>query len=94
VLSGGEITALAIFDACVRLLPGVMGKTESGADESFESRRLEYPQYTRPRQWEGRVIPDALLSGDHARIVEWRRREAERITRAGRPDLARMHPPE
>jgi tRNA (guanine37-N1)-methyltransferase len=88
VLSGGDVAALAVLDACVRLIPGVMGKTESNEDESFESRLLEYPHYTRPREWEGRAVPDVLLSGDHARIAEWRRREAERITRERRPDLA------
>jgi tRNA (guanine37-N1)-methyltransferase len=88
VLSGGEIAALAILDACVRLIPGVMGKEASGADESFESGTLEYPHYTRPREWEGRAIPDVLLKGDHAKIAEWRRREAERITRERRPDLS------
>jgi tRNA (guanine37-N1)-methyltransferase len=88
VLSGGEIAALAVLDACVRLIPGVMGKEASGAEESFENGLLEYPHYTRPREWEGRVIPDVLLSGDHARIAEWRRREAERITKERRPDLA------
>ena len=87
VLSGGEIAALAVLDACVRLIPGVMGKIESGAEESFESGRLEYPHYTRPREWEGRAIPDVLLSGDHARIEKWRREEAERITRQRRPDF-------
>jgi tRNA (guanine37-N1)-methyltransferase len=87
VLSGGEIAALALLDACVRLIPGVMGKEESGADESFEKGLLEYPHYTRPREWEGRAIPDVLLSGDHAKIAAWRRAEAERITRERRPDL-------
>ena len=87
VLSGGEIAALAILDACVRLIPGVMGKEASGAEESFENGLLEYPHYTRPREWEGRLIPDVLLSGDHAKIAEWRRREAERITKERRPDL-------
>ena len=87
VLSGGEIAALAILDACVRLIPGVMGKLESGASESFEDGRLEYPHYTRPREWEGRSIPEVLLSGDHARIASWRRDEAERVTRERRPDL-------
>jgi len=87
VLSGGEVAALAVLDACVRLLPGVMGHPESGASESFEDGGLEYPQYTRPREWEGRTIPEALLSGDHARIARWRREEAERITRERRPDL-------
>ena len=88
VLSGGEIAALAVLDACVRLIPGVMGKRESGESESFEAGLLEYPHYTRPRQWEGRAIPDALLSGDHGRIEKWRREEALRITRERRPDLA------
>jgi tRNA (guanine37-N1)-methyltransferase len=94
VLSGGEIAALAVLDACVRLIPGVMGKEASGAEESFESGLLEYPHYTRPREWEGRAIPDVLLSGDHAKIAEWRRREAERITRERRPDLRRKPPSE
>jgi tRNA (guanine37-N1)-methyltransferase len=88
VLSGGEIAALAILDACVRLIPGVMGKESSGEEESFEAGLLEYPHYTRPRDWEGRAIPDVLLSGDHAKIAEWRRAEAERLTRKRRPDLA------
>ncbi len=87
VLSGGEIAALAVLDACVRLIPGVMGKIESGASESFEDGRLEYPQFTRPREWEGRAIPDVLLSGDHAAIARWRREEAERLTRERRPEL-------
>ncbi|HME86323.1 MAG TPA: tRNA (guanosine(37)-N1)-methyltransferase TrmD [Roseiarcus sp.] len=87
VLSGGEIAALAILDACVRLIPGVMGKEASGAEESFESGLLEYPHYTRPREWERRVIPDVLLSGNHAKIAEWRRAEAERITKERRPEL-------
>jgi tRNA (guanine37-N1)-methyltransferase len=87
VLSGGEIAAMALIDACVRLIPGVMGAEASAHDESFEQRLLEYPHYTRPREWEGRSIPDVLLSGDHAKIAEWRRAEAERITRARRPDL-------
>ncbi len=87
VLSGGEIAALAVLDACVRLIPGVMGKIESGESESFEAGLLEYPHYTRPRAWEGRAIPEALLSGDHKAIEAWRREEAERITRARRPDL-------
>jgi tRNA (guanine37-N1)-methyltransferase len=92
VLSGGEIAALAVLDACVRLIPGVMGKEASGEEESFENGLLEYPQYTRPREWEGRAIPDVLLSGDHAKIAEWRRRDAQRITRARRPDLGRKPP--
>jgi len=89
ILSGGEIAALAVLDACVRLLPGVMGKAESGASESFDgSGLLEYPQYTRPREWEGRAIPDVLLGGDHARIAQWRHEEALRVTQQRRPDLA------
>jgi tRNA (guanine37-N1)-methyltransferase len=87
VLSGGEIAAMVLLDACVRLLPGVMGKEASGTEESFEGNLLEYPQYTRPREWEGRTIPDVLLSGNHAAIARWRREEAERITRERRPDL-------
>jgi len=89
ILSGGEIAALTLLDACVRLLPGVMGKDESGADESFEDGLLEYPHYTRPREWEGRTIPETLLSGDHARIARWRREQAEKLTRERRPDLLR-----
>lgn len=87
VLSGGELAAMVLIDACVRLLPGVMGTAESLAEESFESGLLEYPHYTRPRDFEGRTIPDALLSGDHKRIAAWRRAEAERLTRERRPDL-------
>jgi tRNA (guanine37-N1)-methyltransferase len=87
VLSGGEIAAMAVIDACVRLLPGVMGKLESGADESFSDSLLEYPQYTRPQEFEGRPIPDVLTSGDHAKVAAWRRAEAEALTRARRPDL-------
>jgi tRNA (guanine37-N1)-methyltransferase len=87
VLSGGEIAALALIDACVRLLPGVMGKLSSGADESFSDGLLEYPQYTRPQEFEGRPIPEILLSGDHARVAAWRRAEAEALTKARRPDL-------
>jgi tRNA (guanine37-N1)-methyltransferase len=87
VLSGGEIAALALIDACVRLLPGVMGKLASGADESFSEGLLEYPQYTRPQEFEGLPIPDILLSGDHARVAAWRRAEAEALTKARRPDL-------
>jgi tRNA (guanine37-N1)-methyltransferase len=87
VLSGGEIAAMAVLDACVRLLPGVMGQDLSGTEESFEAGLLEYPHYTRPREWEGRTIPDVLLSGDHAAIARFRRAEAERITRERRPDL-------
>jgi tRNA (guanine37-N1)-methyltransferase len=87
VLSGGEIAAMALIDACVRLLPGVMGKLASGADESFSDGLLEYPQYTRPQQFEGQPIPETLLSGDHARVAAWRQAEAEALTKARRPDL-------
>ena len=87
VLSGGELGAMVLLDACVRLIPGVMGKLESGSDESFEAGLLEYPHYTRPRDFEGRPIPDVLLSGDHAKIAAWRRAQALEITRARRPDL-------
>jgi tRNA (guanine37-N1)-methyltransferase len=92
ILSGGEIAAMVMLDACVRLIPGVMGAAHSGSDESFEPgadgvKLLEYPHYTRPREWEGHAIPEVLISGDHARIEKWRRAEAERVTRARRPDL-------
>lgn len=87
VLSGGEIAAMALLDAVVRLLPGVVGAAESLREESFEQGLLEYPHYTRPRDWQGRPIPEVLLSGDHRRIADWRRAEAERVTRARRPDL-------
>jgi tRNA (guanine37-N1)-methyltransferase len=87
VLSGGEIAALALIDACVRLLPGVMGKLSSGTDESFSDGLLEYPQYTRPQEFEGRTIPDVLVSGDHAKVEAWRRAQAEALTRTRRPDL-------
>jgi tRNA (guanine37-N1)-methyltransferase len=87
VLSGGEIAAMALIDACVRLLPGVMGKQASGKDESFSEGLLEYPQYTRPQEFEGRSIPETLISGDHAKVAAWRRAEAEALTRARRPDL-------
>jgi tRNA (guanine37-N1)-methyltransferase len=87
VLSGGEIAALALIDACVRLLPGVMGKAESGTEESFSDSLLEYPQYTRPQVFEGHPIPEILTSGDHAKVAAWRKAEAERLTRARRPDL-------
>jgi tRNA (guanine37-N1)-methyltransferase len=94
VLSGGEIAAMALIDACVRLLPGVMGRPESGADESFSDTLLEYPQYTRPQTFEGRTIPEILVSGDHAKVAAWRRTEAEALTRARRPDLwAQQKPP-
>jgi len=89
VLSGGELAAMVVLDACVRLLPGVVGAAESLSDESFEGGTLEYPQFTKPREWEGRTIPEILLSGDHGRIAQWRRQEAERLTAERRPDLAR-----
>lgn len=89
VLSGGEVAAQVLLDACVRLIPGVMGKLDSAHEESHENGLLEYPHYTRPRQWEGQDIPEILLSGDHARIAEWRRTQAERITAERRPDLSR-----
>ena len=92
VLSGGELGAMVLLDACVRLLPGVLGASASLAEESFESGLLEYPQYTKPREWENRAIPDILLSGDHATIAAWRRAEAERITRERRPDLLAADP--
>ncbi len=87
VLSGGELAAMTLIDACVRLLPGVLGAEASLAEESFENGLLEYPHYTRPRVWEGYEIPEVLLSGDHARIAQWRREQAERITAERRPDL-------
>jgi tRNA (guanine37-N1)-methyltransferase len=91
VLSGGEIAAMALIDACVRLLPGVMGAAVSSAEESFTDGLLEYPHYTRPQLWEGRAIPDVLTSGDHGKIAAWRRAEAERLTRERRPDLWADH---
>ncbi len=87
VLSGGEIAAFALIDACVRLLPGVMGQLASADEESFSQGLLEYPQYTRPQLFEGRGIPEVLSSGDHAKVAAWRRAEAERLTRERRPDL-------
>ena len=90
ILSGGELAALVTLDACVRLLPGVMGKDISGHDESFEGGLLEYPHYTRPRDWEGQAIPDVLLSGDHGKIAGWRQSEAEKLTRRHRPDILRQ----
>jgi tRNA (guanine37-N1)-methyltransferase len=87
VLSGGELAAQVLIDACVRLLPGVAGNEVSLAEESFGSGLLEYPHYTRPREWEGRLIPDVLLSGDHEKIARWRREQAEKITKVRRPDL-------
>jgi tRNA (guanine37-N1)-methyltransferase len=87
VLSGGEIAALALIDACVRLLPGVMGKEASGTEESFSEGLLEYPQYTRPQLFEGAPIPETLTSGDHAKVAAWRRAQSEALTAARRPDL-------
>ncbi|BCA57913.1 tRNA (guanosine(37)-N1)-methyltransferase TrmD [Sphingomonas sp. HMP6] len=91
ILSGGEMGALVLLDACIRLLPGVMGAASSGVDESFETGLLEYPQYTRPFEWEGRTIPEVLRSGDHARILAWRKSMAESETRLRRPDLWERH---
>ncbi|HEX6442066.1 MAG TPA: tRNA (guanosine(37)-N1)-methyltransferase TrmD [Stellaceae bacterium] len=91
VLSGGEPAAIALIDACVRLLPGVVGCAETLAEESFAEGLLEYPQYTRPQLWQGRAVPETLVSGDHRRIAEWRRAEAERLTRERRPDLWRRY---
>ena len=99
VLSGGEIAAMALLDACVRLRPGVMGAASSGDDESFETGLLEYPHYTRPVTWEGRTIPEVLRSGDHAKVAGWRHAMAAADTRLRRPDLwarhvgARVQPP-
>jgi tRNA (guanine37-N1)-methyltransferase len=87
ILSGGEIAALILLDACVRLIPGIMGHDASGDDESFERGLLEYPHYTKPREFEGLSIPDVLLSGDHGRIARWREAEALRLTQERRPDL-------
>ncbi|MEC7743089.1 MAG: tRNA (guanosine(37)-N1)-methyltransferase TrmD [Pseudomonadota bacterium] len=87
VLSGGETAALAILDACIRLLPGVMGAPDSGVEESYENGLIEYPQYTRPQEWEGRTIPEVLRSGDHAEIAAWRKARSEEDTRLRRPDL-------
>ncbi|MEW9856253.1 tRNA (guanosine(37)-N1)-methyltransferase TrmD [Novosphingobium sp. M1R2S20] len=87
VLSGGEPAAIMLLDACIRLLPGVMGAASSGAEESFEDGLLEYPHYTRPVEWEGRTIPEVLRSGDHAKIAAWRQAKAEDDTRSRRPDL-------
>jgi tRNA (guanine37-N1)-methyltransferase len=89
VLSGGELPALVLLDACIRLLPGVMGAAASAEDESFSHGLLEYPHYTRPAEWQGRAVPSVLVSGNHAAIAAWRRAEAEKITRARRPDLWR-----
>lgn len=87
VLSGGELAAMVLLDAVVRLIPGVMGREESGKDESFEHGLLEYPHYTKPRDFEGHMIPDVLLSGDHAKIAAWREEHALRMTKERRPDL-------
>ena len=92
VLSGGEIAAMVLLDACVRLLPGVMGHDQSGAEESFEGGLLEYPHYTRPQEFEGHAIPDVLTSGHHGKISEWRRKEATRLTKSRRPDLIEEGP--
>jgi tRNA (guanine37-N1)-methyltransferase len=91
VLSGGEPAAIALLDACIRLLPGVMGAPSSGAEESFEEGLLEYPHYTRPVEWEGRTIPEVLRSGDHAKIAAWRKAMSESDTRLRRPDLWERH---
>jgi len=91
VLSGGEPAAIALIDACVRLLPGVVGCAEALAEESFAEDLLEYPQYTRPQLWQGRAVPEVLVSGDHGRIQAWRRAEAKRLTRVRRPDLWQRH---
>jgi tRNA (guanine37-N1)-methyltransferase len=87
VLAGGEVAAQAMIEACVRLIPGVLGAASSTEEESFEDGLLEYPHYTRPRVWEGREIPPVLLSGDHGAVAQWRQEEAMKITRARRPDL-------
>jgi len=91
ILSGGEPAALMLLDACIRLLPGVMGATSSGDDESFENGLLEYPHYTRPPEWEGHLIPEVLRSGDHGKIAAWRKSQAEADTRLRRPDLWERH---
>jgi tRNA (guanine37-N1)-methyltransferase len=87
ILAGGELAAMVLVDACVRLIPGVMGKECSGADESFSADLIEYPQFTRPQVWDGLAIPEVLTSGDHGKVGSWRRAEAERLTRERRPDL-------
>jgi tRNA (guanine37-N1)-methyltransferase len=91
VLSGGEPAAIALVDACVRLLPGVVGCADTLAEESFGDDLLEYPQYTRPQHWQGRNVPEVLVSGDHQRVRDWRRQMAERLTRERRPDLWARH---
>src|SRR6201995_4837224 len=90
-MSGGEPAAIALIDACVRLLPGVVGCGEALAEESFAEDLLEYPQYTRPQLWQGRTVPEVLVSGDHGRVRAWRRAEAKRLTRERRPDLWERH---
>jgi tRNA (guanine37-N1)-methyltransferase len=92
ILSGGEIAALALLDSCIRLLPDVMGKIQSGEEESFENGLLEYPHYTRPRLWEGQAIPDVLLNGDHTAIRHWRQTQSRRLTQERRPDLLAQIP--
>ncbi|NQV82288.1 MAG: tRNA (guanosine(37)-N1)-methyltransferase TrmD [Rhodospirillales bacterium] len=87
VLSGGEVAAIAVVDACVRLLDGIIGTPESLAEESFETGLLEYPQYTRPQEWKGRTVPDVLVSGHHEKVRAWRKEQSEAITRERRPDL-------
>jgi tRNA (guanine37-N1)-methyltransferase len=87
VLAGGDVAAMVVIEACVRLLPGVIGEPAALDEESFEQGLLEYPHYTRPREWQGRDVPEVLLSGDHGRIARWRREQAERLTRERRPDL-------
>ena len=94
VLSGGELAAMVLIDACIRLLPGVIGAEASLAEESFENGLLEYPHYTKPRLWEGLEIPEVLLSGDHARVAAWRREQSERLTNERRPDLRRRKKPD
>ena len=95
VLSGGEVAAMAVLDACIRLIPGVMGAQASGEDESFENGLLEYPHYTRPALWEGTAIPDVLTSGDHGAVARWRYQQALQLTRERRPDLlADDNPPD
>lgn len=91
VLSGGDLAAHVVMDACVRLLPGVVGNEGTHKEESFASGLLEYPHYTRPREWEGHAIPDVLLSGDHEKIAAWRREQAEALTKVRRPDLWEKH---
>lgn len=91
VLSGGELAAMVLIDACVRLIPGVMGKEESAAEESFAQNLLEYPHFTKPQLWEGRAIPEVLLSGDHGKVAAWRQERAEQRTRSRRPDLWARH---